>query len=52
MGGLGINFSKLGVSVRITVGEWGEGVWENADRGENGGRGVNSSRFRLRVGRE
>ena len=42
----------MGVGVGINVGEWGEKVWANTDRGEVGGGGVSSSRFRLRLGRE
>ena len=41
----------MGVGVGISVGEWGEGVWANADWGTSG-EGVNSIRFRLRVALE
>ena len=45
----------MGVGIGINIGEWGAGVWKNADGAKWGGGGggcQNSSRFRLRVGRE
>ena len=41
----------MGVGVRLNVGEWGKGVWANADERQSG-KGVNSIRFRLQAGRE
>ena len=50
-GGLGINFSKHGSGRKDKRRGVGEGVWANAHGGQSG-KGVNSIRFRLRVGRE
>ena len=46
-----INFSKHGGGRRDKCRGVGEGVWANADGGQSR-EGVNSIRFRLRVGRE
>ena len=42
----------MGLGVGTNIGtKVGEGFWANAD-GEQSGEGVNSIRFRLRIGRE